>query len=68
LKRHFAAQHAQLWWDYPPCCPVLNKHTYFTALQIVESAFRTSVFDYADRPSDLPSFQCPSVSQPSLGW
>ena len=27
----------------PPCCPALNKHTYFTILQIVESAFRTSV-------------------------
>jgi len=44
LKRHIAAQHAQLWWDYPPCRPAPNKHTYFTILQIVESAFGTSEF------------------------
>jgi len=43
LKRHFAARRTQLWWDYPPCCPAPNKHTYFTVLQIVESAFHTSI-------------------------
>jgi len=42
LKKHVAAQRARLWWDYPQCCPAPNKHTYFTILQIVESAFRTS--------------------------
>jgi len=43
LKRHVAARRAQLLWDYPPCCPEPNKHTYFTILQIVESAFCTSL-------------------------
>jgi len=43
LKRHVAARRAQLWWDYPPCHPVPNKHPYFTVLQIVESAFRMSI-------------------------
>jgi len=42
LKRQVAARHARLWWDYPPCRPVPNKHTYLTILQIVESAFHTS--------------------------
>jgi len=42
LKRQVAAWHTRLWWDYPPCRPAPNKHTYFTILQIVESAFRTS--------------------------
>jgi len=44
LKRHVAARRARLWWDYLPCCLVPNKHTYFTVLQIVESAFRKSIF------------------------
>jgi len=43
LKRYVAARHAQLWWDYPPCRPAPNIHTYFTILQIVESAFCTSL-------------------------
>jgi len=42
LKRHVAAWRTRLWWDYPPCRLALNKHTYFTVLQIVESAFHTS--------------------------
>jgi len=43
LKRHAAARRTRLWWDYPQCCLAPNKHTYFTILQIVESAFRTSL-------------------------
>jgi len=42
LKRQVAARRARLWWDNPPCRAVPNKHTYFTILQIVESAFRRS--------------------------
>jgi len=42
LKRHVAAWCARLRWDYPLCRPAPNKHTYFTILQIVESAFCTS--------------------------
>jgi len=45
LKKQ-AVWHAWLWWDYPPCCPVLNKHTYFTILQIVESVFRMSMSSF----------------------
>jgi len=52
LKRHVAARHARLWWDYPPCRPALNKHTYFTVLQVVESAFCTSFLVL-----DLPGVQ-----------
>jgi len=47
LKRHVAAQHARLWWDYPLCRPAPNKHAYFTILQIVESAFCTSLLSVA---------------------
>jgi len=65
LKRHVAAQRAQLWWDYTPCCPVLNKHTYFTVLQIVESAFYTSVL--ASQAGDLYSTVGATVERTLLG-
>jgi len=42
LKRQVAAGRTRLWWDYPPCCLVPNKHIHFTILQIVESVFNTS--------------------------
>jgi len=64
LKRHVAARRARLWWDYPPCCPASNKHIYFTILQIVESAFRTSVL--ASQPGDLYSTMGTTAEQTLL--
>jgi len=46
LKKHVTVRHARLWWGYPLYCPSPNKHTYFTILQIVESAFRMSMSSF----------------------
>jgi len=65
LKRHVAALHARLRWDYPPCRLAPNKHTYFTILQIVKSAFHTSVF--VSQAGDLYSTVGATVERTLLG-
>jgi len=71
LKRQVAARRAQLWWDYPPCCLVPNKHTYFTVLQIVESAFCTSIGSSIwtrGRTSSLWGWWSPGTGCPGRLW